>query len=60
MRIKQIYERDSSNWKSRTPPYVAIISQKGNRKLNALRKITNSVDLLKNRVLMNAVFYNKI
>ena len=55
MRIKQIYERDS-----RTPPYVAIISQKGNRKLNALRKITNSMDLLKNRVLMNAVFYNKM
>ena len=41
-------------------PYVAIIGQKANRKLNALRKIANCMELPKNPVLMNAVFYNKI
>ena len=59
-RILQIYERDSGNWRSRTLPYVAIIGQKANRKLNALRKIANCMELPRNRVLMNAVFYNKI
>ena len=39
--------------------YVGIIGQKGNRKLNALRKITNCMKLPKYRILMNAFFYDK-
>ena len=42
------------------PARPLIIGQKANRKLNALRKITNCMELPKNRVLMNRVFYNKI
>ena len=34
----------------------SIIGQKTNRKLNALAKITNYIELSKNRILMNAFF----
>ena len=34
----------------------SIIGQKANRKLNALAKITNYMELSKNRILMNAFF----
>ena len=36
--------------------HVGIIDQKANRKLNALTKITNYMELPKNRILMNAFF----
>ena len=36
--------------------YVGIIGQKANRKLNALTKITNYMELPKNLILMNAFF----
>ena len=36
--------------------YVGIIAQKANRKLNALAKITNYMELPRNRILMNAFF----
>ena len=42
------------------PAHPLIIGQKANRKLNALSKITNCMELPKNRVLMNRVFHNKI
>ena len=40
--------------------HVGIIGQKANRKLNATRKIINCMKLPKNRILINAFFYNKI
>ena len=40
--------------------HVGIIGQKPNRKLNGLWKITNCMELPKNRILMNAFFYNRI
>ena len=36
--------------------HVGIIGQKANRKLNALAKITNYMELSKNDILMNAFF----
>ena len=47
---------------TRPPPpnHVAIVGQKANRKLNGLVRIKICMELPKNRVLMNAVFYNKI
>ena len=36
--------------------HVGIIGQKANRKLNALAKITNYMELRKNGILMNAFF----
>ena len=36
--------------------HVGIIGQKANRKLNALAKITNYMELPKNRILINAFF----
>ena len=40
--------------------HVGIIGQKTYRNLNALRKITNCMELPKNCILMNAFFYNTI
>ena len=36
--------------------HVGIIGQKANRKLNSLAKITNYMELRKNRILINAFF----
>ena len=44
------------NYKLKFHVYVGIIGQKANRKLNALAKITNYMELPKNRILMNAFF----
>ena len=40
--------------------HVGIIAQKANRKLNAVAKIRNYMELRKNRILMKAFFYNTI
>ena len=40
--------------------HVGIIGQKTYRNLNALRKITNCMEVPKNYLLMNAFFYNTI
>ena len=56
---KKTLKEINFNKKLKFDIYVGIIGQKGNRKLNALRKITNCMKLPKYRILMNAFFYDE-